>query len=315
MKKMLIFVAIVSLVAGSLFADEAVLIDFTKLAAGEEGENEATTMDFTNSRFSSSLPESTREALKSSLAINNWEVHLTSSARTVANMVKSYVREATSKEHGQVLGVRIHFPLERVPSSALVKPPFEIPSFDERFQDGMGVITNVGAIKSIELHYFSLNFPHELSIILLDGNGVPKHIRMGKLNQSYEGWGRFVWNNPAYIQNVRDRNLKLSPLYPDEIPLIKFGGFEIRRDAMHNGGDFITYFRQINVVYDKAYMEPERDINDEDIWKIITERDESRMRHDIERYGEIQLLRHRDQERQATEQNFDNPERNTNNQK
>ena len=309
MKKMLIFVAIVTLVAGSLIAEESVLIDFTKLAAAEGEQNAATEKDFSNSRFGSSLPESTRQALVSSLAIENWEIKLTSSARTVDNMVRSRIKQ-TDSSRGAVMGVRIHFPVERIHSSALVVPPFEIPAYDPRFQDELGVLTNVGDIKSIEVNYYSLNFPHELSIILIDSDGKRRNIRMGYMNQTYEGWGKLIWNNPAYVQDARNRNLALVPLYPDFAPIIRFGGFEIRRDAMHPGGDFITYFQDVKIVYDKAVLDDaDRDIDNEAVWSILEERDEARRIRELERYGQNQVMLHIEREKQTREPAFDDPSR------
>ena len=142
MKKMLIFVAIVSLMAGSLFAEEAVLIDFSLLAADthvsrgsadeEEtpNENERTMMDFSRVRFGGSFTQEQRNVMKTSLAIANWEVLLAPSARTVHNMVRSFTREAPSRQFGTVMGVRVHFPVENFNSWALIKPPFEIPAFE-----------------------------------------------------------------------------------------------------------------------------------------------------------------------------------------
>ncbi|MCL2762560.1 MAG: flagellar filament outer layer protein FlaA [Treponema sp.] len=317
MKKMLIFVAIVSLVTGSLFADEAVLIDFTLLATGGEGEHEATMMDFSNVRFGGSFTQDQKDAMKTSLAIENWEVVLAPSARTVDNMVRSRTRESESKEFGTVMGVRVRFPVEPYNSWAIVKPPFEIPAYEpaeegddergSRFEGGYGVIKNVGTIKSVAVNVYGLNFPHGLSTLILDQTGNQRSMFMGYLN--FDGWAELVWVNPAYIQEVRNRDLRLFPLYPDSTPFIKFAGFELKRDAMHRGGDFITYFRDVKVIYDRAVLDPDRDIDDEEIWNIIGERETARRVWEMERFGHNQVLRYLDAQKQATEPPFGSPER------
>ncbi|MCL1837064.1 MAG: flagellar filament outer layer protein FlaA [Treponema sp.] len=337
MKKMLILVAIVSLVAGSLFAEEAVLIDFSKLAADihvsvgpndeddTPNQNRATMMDYSGVRFGGSFTEEQKSVMRTSLAIANWEVLLASSARTVNNMVRSYTREAQSKQWGTVMGARIHFPVESYNSWAVIKPPFEIPAFEpqadvqddgtiepaddsngitgpSRFEDGFGVVKNVGTIKSLAVNVYGLNFPHGLSALVIDGSGNQKSMFMGYL--TFDGWGELRWDNPAYIQEVRNRDLRLIPLYPESTPFVKFAGFEIKRDASRVGGDFITYFKDVKLIYDKAVLDTDRDIDDESLWRIIQDRETARKVWEMERFGQNQVLRYLDSQKQATESTF-----------
>jgi len=337
MKKMLILVAVVSLVAGSLFAEEAVLIDFTKLAADihvavgpnddsdTPNQNRATLMDYSSVRFGGSFTEEQKSVMKTSLAIENWEVVLASSARTVTNMVLSRTREANSKQWGKVLGVRVHFPVENYNSWAIIKPPFEIPAYEpqatiqddgtieaadesyeytspSRFEGGYGVVKNVGTIKSIAVNVYGLNFSHGLTTLIIDGSGNQKSMFMGYLN--FDGWGELRWDNPAYIQEVRNRDLRLFPLYPEATPFIKFAGFEIKRDASRLGGDFVTYFKDVKIIYDKAVLDTDRDIDDEGLWRIIQDRETARKVWEMERFGQSQVLRYLDTQKQATESTF-----------
>jgi len=331
MKKMLILVVVVSLVAGALFAEEAVLIDFGLLAAdthvgnnpnypGDDktnDQNQRTMMKFSNVRFTGSFTADQKAAMETSLALQNWEVVLSSSSRNVTNMVNSYTREAPSKQWGTVLGVRVHFPIENFNSSALIKPPFEIPAYEPlgeegdtndvsdtktKFEEGYGIIKNVGTIKSVEVNVYGLNFPHGLWTLILDDNGNQKSLYMGHLN--FDGWGQLRWDNPAYITEVRNRDLRLYPIYPDSMPFIKFAGFEIKRNAADKGGDFITYFKDVKVIYDKAVLDTERDIQDEDIWNIINDRETARKLWQMERFGEQQVIRFIDTQKQATESTF-----------
>ena len=130
MKRMLILVAVVLLVAGPLFAEEAVLIDFSLLKADIMPDannpdvltqNRQTMMDYSQVSGGSFTTEQ-KAVMKTSLAIANWEVLLASSSRTVDNMVRTYTREAPSKQWGTVLGVRVHFPVEPHNAWAIIKP-------------------------------------------------------------------------------------------------------------------------------------------------------------------------------------------------
>jgi hypothetical protein len=170
-----------------------------------------------------------------------------------------------------------------------------------------GVIKNVGVIRSIAVNVYGLNFPHGLSTIIIDDQGNNRNIFMGYLQ--FDGWGELIWNNPAYVQEVRNRDIRLYPLYPTTTPFIKFGGFLIQRDAAKQGGDFITYFKDVRVIYDLAVLDTERDIDDEALWHIIQDRETARKVWEMERFGQNQVLRYLEQQRQATELPFDHPSR------
>jgi len=283
-------------------------------------------MDYSRVRFGGSFTEEQKKVMRTSLAIVNWEVLLASSSRTVTNMVLSYTKEATSKQWGPVMGVRIHFPVESYNSWAIVQPPFEIPAYEpqadvsddgtiqqkqdggngitgpSRFEDGYGVIKNVGTVKSIAVNVYGLNFPHGLSTLYIDSFGNRKSSFMGYL--TFDGWGELRWDNPAYVQEVRNRDLRLYPLYPASTPFIKFAGFEIKRDAAKDGGDFITYFKDVKVIYDKAVLDTDRDLDDEALWNIILDRENARKSWEMERFGQNQVLRYLDAQKQARESDF-----------
>jgi hypothetical protein len=331
MKRMFILVAIALFVGVALFADEAVLIDFSKLTAdilpnqdNAPTQNRATMMDYANVAGGSFTTEQ-RSVMKTSLAIPNWDVVLASSSRTVQNQVRTYTMEAPSKQWTMVMGVRIHFPVEPFNSWAIIKPPFEIPAYEptanidddgnieatdesngitgpSRFEDGFGVVKNVGTIKSVAVNAYGLNFPHGLSAILIDSRGNEKTVFMGYLN--YDGWGELIWSNPGYITEVRNRDLRLYPLYPTSTPFVKFGGFKVQRDAAQEGGDFIGYFKDVKIIYDKAVLDTERDIDDESLWNIIKDRETAKKVWEMERFGKDQILRYLESEKQAKESAF-----------
>ncbi|MDR2808255.1 MAG: flagellar filament outer layer protein FlaA [Spirochaetaceae bacterium] len=396
MKRIFILVVIALLTVGVVVADEAVLIDFSLLTAdihpprldknGNEipdrdrrtgdivvaeelppTQNRATLMDFNNSKANANFTARHEWALKSSLAIGNWDIELTQSARSVETKALSYTLEAPSKAWAFVMGARIHFPVEAYNVSAVIKPPFEIPAYEpqatigddgtferpetvsvdrggdigavdvpnngitspSRFEanllnlgdleytftttvggeevtlnKGYGVVKNVGTIKSIAVNVYGLNYPHSLSVILIDDKGKETAYFMGYLN--FEGWGTLVWDNPNYVKDVRNRDLRLYPMYPQSMPFVKFGGFKIQREAGAVGGDFITYFKDVKLIYDKAVLEPEydRDIEDESLWGIIRDREAARRQNEMQNTGIQQVQRLLDLQRQAPQQAF-----------
>ncbi|MCP5514818.1 MAG: flagellar protein [Spirochaetales bacterium] len=306
------------------FAEEAVLIDFSKLAADypeqDPKENARTLVDYSD-KAGTSYSDAEKAEMKTSIALNNWDVVLASSSRRVINQALSMTKEvpviAEAKKYAgeKVIGIRIHFPDESFNSWALIKPPFEIPAYmkktniegdgklveDEtdrygsKFIDGYGVVKNVGVIKSLSMNVYGSNFPNGLEVILKDQNNEEKAIFMDYLN--FEGWRTITWKNPNYITEVRNRDVYQTPLYPKATPMVKLAGVRILKDASQEGGDIITYIKDISVVYDKAVLTIERDVDEEAIWGILKEREESRRTAEFERLGQQQVLRYLEQKK------------------
>ena len=110
-------------------------------------------------------------------------------------------------------------------------------------------------------------------------------------NLDFEGWRPLVWQNPNYIVDVKQRDLRKTPLYPEALPSARFSSFIIYRHAGHIGGDFVTYFRDVQIVYDLSVIEVDRDINDEAAWKILQKRRDAKRATEIRRLGILQVLR------------------------
>jgi hypothetical protein len=339
--------------ASVVFADEAVLIDFSLLGAdiiedpvqkGVMTQNKATMMDFSDVAGASYTDEQKKQ-MAVSLAIPNWDVVLASSSRTNERQALSYAREAKIAQEAKkyagakVFGVRVNFPLESFNSWARVQPPFDIPAFEpkadiddsgkitekkdqqgsdpvnarlSRFEGSynaetkittaLGVVKNVGVIKSIVVNVKGLNFPHGFSVVLKDNDGSERTLFMGYLN--FDGWREIRWDNPQYISDVRNRELRIDPLYPRSTPFVKFAGFVITRDAAAVGGDFVTYVKDIKILYDKAVLEPVRDIDDESIWGIVGQKEEDRKRMEGKRFGASQVMRYLERMKQETKTEF-----------
>ncbi len=290
MKRLCVLAVIALLLVSAVaFAETKVLIDFSKLAPdialGDQDqptENKATLVDFSDVA-GVSFDEATKKLMKSSLAINNWQVSLASSSKTVENMAYSMTRVAYTSKNAKsfdgkpmadlpTLGVRVHFPLASFNSYAVIKPPFEIPAYaiktelqgDELVEvegdlgtkfDGYGVVRNVGTLKSVAVTLYGNNFPNGLALILKDQNGEERTIFMDYMH--FDGWRKLVWNNPNYISEVRSREIRPYPLYPRGEPFIKLEGLVIYRDGAQEGGDMVTYIKDIEITYDRALIETE----------------------------------------------------------
>jgi hypothetical protein len=333
MKRLFSYVVVGLLLLGgtALFADESVLIDFTKLGADQTlgtnkapSENGATLVDY-SAVAGASFTDEEKAAMKSSLALNNWQVVLASSARSIVNqsvtMTKEAVTSANAKQFNgadmankKILGVRIHFPMEPYNSWAIIEPPFDIPAYADKDTlqgaklvvadadkglgqkfDGFGVVKNVGVLKSLSITVYGANFPNGLGVVVADQDGNQQTLFMDYLQ--FDGWRTLTWSNPNYISDVRNRELRKYPLYPKGEPYMKLVGIIVYRDAAQEGGDFVTYVHDIKVTYDKAIIETQRDINDEAIWGILQQRNEARRLAELKRLGNVQVLRFLEQQK------------------
>jgi len=81
------------------------------------------------------------------------------------------------------------------------------------------------------------------------------------------------------------------------MPYLKLKGIYIYRDSQQIGGDLVAYFKGISITYDKAVINPVRDINDEQVWGIMQQRNEARRLAEFRRLGNIQVLRFLEQEK------------------
>jgi hypothetical protein len=328
MKRFCILLAVVFVCAGIALAEESILIDFAKLTADQPADkpaqNKATMVDFSNVAGSSFNAEE-KNAMKTSLAINNWEVVLASSSRSVFNQTYSMAKPAKVKDSAKshaganVLGVRIHFPEEPFNSWAIVQPPFDIPAYMDKADvkddgslstpqaevgkgskfDSFGVVKNVGVLKSLSMNVHGLNFPQAVSVVLRDENSEEQEIVLGNLQ--FDGWRTMTWQNPNYVTEVRNRDLRVFPLYPKSAPMRKLVGVRFYRDAAQDGGDFVAYLKDISIVYDKAVLSLERDIDDEATWGILQKREEARRNAELKRLGNIQVLRYLEQKKMHAE--------------
>lgn len=339
MKKTLgLFAAAMLLLGGVAFAEEAMLIDFTLLTAdccsddnGNATQNGHTVMDYSVSA-GSTYTDDQKNLMKTSLVLPEWEVQLNSSAKTVQSLADSQVVAAPVKGEADVpfagssvMGVRIVFPTWNSNANAKIVPPFEIPAYeplsdaDENgvrqeptddqkasgktlFEGGYGLVKNVGTIKAISVTTMGMKYPHGLYVMLKDTDNVERRYFMGYLG--FDGWKELRWNNPQYITEIRNREIRVYPIYPRGLPFVKFTGFQITRDAADIGGDYIGYFKDVKIIFDKALLTSDRDIADEDLWGIIGKKESARQNAEMQKFGNKQVDRYLERAKMATEDEF-----------
>jgi hypothetical protein len=339
MKRTFILVVMAFLLIGSfMVAEEATIIDFTILDAdiiadenGNPTQNRRSVMNY-GVAAGATFTDEQKALMKTSLSLPSWEVVLNSSAKTVVSLATSTVVAAPVRESAtvpfagkNVMGVRILFPSSMVNSNAYIKPAFEIPAYEPmataddngeiqpqtdeekasgktRFEDGYGIVKNVGTVKALSVTTMGMNFPHGLYVVLKDTDNVERRYFMGYLG--FDGWRELKWNNPEYVSEIRQREIRVVPIYPRGLPFIKFVGFQITRDAMHNGDDYIGYFKDVKVIFDKAVLTTERDIADEDLWGIIGAKETAKQNYEMAKFGNKQVLRFLEKDKMAQEEAF-----------
>lgn len=337
MKRTLFLTVAAMILAGSVaVARESVLIDFSQLDAdtvadenGNPTQNSRTVMDYSVAA-GATFTSDQKTLMKTSLALPEWEVLLNSSAKNPVSVALSQVVAAPVKESADVpfagknvMGVRVIFPTWANNANAKIVPAFDIPAYeplsdadengerqkptDEQkgkylFEDGYGVVRNVGTLKSIAVTTMGMNYPHALYVLLKDNDGVERRYLMGNLY--FDGWKTLIWNNPDYISEVRTREIRVYPIYPRGIPFVKFAGFQVARDASHIGDNFIGYFKDVKVIYDLAILTSDRDIDDEDLWGIITKKERDRQNGEMTRFGNKQVNRYLEKSKMAKEEEF-----------
>lgn len=326
--------------SGIAVAEQATMIDFSQLTANftptvevttQDGateteqlnpENAETLLDF-GEQAAGTFSQEDLARMRTSLAIENWDVELASSSQFVENQTRSLVRAATVRDTAErfanqaVMGVRVHFPQNDFHSWAMVQPPFEIPAYDDpaelpqgnfiseeaanayenreqpapgdKFLNN-GIVKNVGTLRTVSVWVHGLNFPHGFSIVLQDENNEQQEIFLDYLN--FTGWRQLTWENPNYVDNVRNRELRRLPLYPNLQPMRKLVGFRVYKDGSMEGGDFITYIKQVDITYDQAVLDLQQDINNEEVWGILQEREAERRQAEMRNLGNRQILRY-----------------------
>jgi Flagellar filament outer layer protein Flaa len=327
----------------SLAENDPKMLDYKDYDEVNRKEHMPTIMNY-GSVAGSSISDEDKKNMVISLSAYNWEVQLNSSAAFIENRALSYCKEwhtkyvsalqdetkpatgtTTTTQPTQapagytVMGVRVHFPETPYNCWAYIKPPFEIPAYENRMTNyqgapltaddlkkpenygskynGYGIIKNVGYIKSISLRVFGNQYNNSISIIIKDDNNeINEYHFPTYLN--FDGWKTLTWTNPNYIERVSNRDLYIVPLYPRNTPFIKLMGFRVYRQGDQLGGDFITYIKDVKVTYDLAVLEQEQVIEHEEAWQILKDRTIDAQKRELNRIGDNQVLQFLEKKKQ-----------------
>lgn len=219
-----------------------------------------------------------------------------------------------------VMGIRIKFPEANYNCWAVITPPFEIPAYEDKttdfvgnpvdpklpenrgtkYENGYGVIKNVGVIKRIKMRIYGLQFKNSIAILIKDDNFKVTEYHFPEY-LDFDGWREITWTNPNYIENVANRELYIVPLYPKTEPHIKLEGFRVYRQGDQWGGDFVTYIKDVKVVYDLAVLIQEREIDHESAWGILEARVRDAKMRELQRIGDSQLMQYLERKKQHKE--------------
>jgi hypothetical protein len=205
--------------------------------------------------------------------LENWKIELNESASDLKNKVYSFCKPVTSQRWGTVLGARVHFPTWNNNSYALIKAPYDIQIYDTNgnfVNVENGVMPNVNDIKWVSVWVDGKNYPYQLAIRFRDRDSKIIEFYLGSLN--FDGWRKLVAMNPYFTDRVDAKSLAKTPLYPKDVPYLVFDSIVVYRPAGAPGGDFVTYFKSIEMAYTPYIIDSDvtDDIKDEEVWQIIT---------------------------------------------
>ena len=242
------------------------------------------------------------EQMRVSLALDRWQVKLSSSSNFLENrnstrVVAYQVKETSSRFAGeQLMAVHFTLPTLRIHSQVRVVPEFSIPAYSlppgSDFQQeisqpaaqrlgqflGKGVLRNVGPIRSIIATVYGRRFPISLTIEADHTDLGPKNYPIGSLQ--FSGWQDMIWNNANYIEDVRKRSYTNEPDYPRGMPSMVLSAIRLDRTNQNvdaASSQFVFYIKEIRVVYDKDVSEKfDSEIDDEQIWLLNTVESQTR---------------------------------------
>ena len=165
----------------------------------------------------------------------------------------------------------------------------------------MGILANVGQIKSVSSWVYGLNYQMQVAVRLRDRNDQNQDYFMGSVY--FDGWRKLVWTNPEYTDSIQDRVLQRLPLYPKSYPFISFDSYIVYKPEVENGGNFVIYFKDIEVEFDRAIIREELDIDDEGIWSILSKERLQKRVSDLKNIGEKLYLMQQETTRQKAAAN------------
>lgn len=160
---------------------------------------------------------------------------------------------SSSKDGVEAIAWRVP---ENISTSYKVIPAY--PSELNELNDGSGYIKNAASIKKIKI-IATLNRPYDDIFLLYSTtpNGEIKKIKMPHYDSAMSMIEQeYIFENPEYIDNEKNRDIKIFPLAGKYKPGIYFRGIQIQTNApygIYGYSDLSTLnIKKIAVIYDKA---------------------------------------------------------------
>jgi hypothetical protein len=102
--------------------------------------------------------------------------------------------------------------------------------------------------------------------------------------------------------------MRNDPLYPRSQPSLTLDSIYVYRDAMQEGGDFISYIKDVSIIYDQAVLDVlNSDIDHESTWSILADREEARRNSELKRLGNVQVLRYLETQKMHSDEDVAEP--------
>ena len=178
---------------------------------------------------------------------------------------EEYTAQLNKSDFNRALGIRVYFEYSHANDWAQIKPRLPIDPYYA--SSNIGIIRNVGPIKSISMWVSGRNYKNTIEVRMTDQKGQYKSINFGSLY--YRGWRKKTWVNHNYIKDLRKRDIIKEHLYPQFLPYLKFDSLVVYKSPQESGGDFVTYVKDIRVEYEPAVLDYEKAIADENEWGIL----------------------------------------------
>ena len=153
-----------------------------------------------------------------------------------------------------VVEILVDFSLAPPGTHAIVLLPSSISSPNLDIEtDSIGLVTNVGVLKSIDVVMWSDTDDIEISVVLTDSDRQQTLYGMGA--SSERRWRQLAYRNPDYIKDVRMRELRAASYNPPRKSYLQFSGIIIHKPPAQETRRFAVRLKHISLVYDRMYLE------------------------------------------------------------
>jgi hypothetical protein len=223
-------------------------------------------------------------AVSSEVKFSKWNIHLSGlsdnptsrrlSDLKMVTVAADQINKDAGESFAKCFGIRINFAEGYNNDWAQIKTEDPLSGFRLKGTEGMGLLENVGPVKSVSLMVRGMNYMHSIEIRMLDQDGKYRSVNFGGLY--FNSWKRLTWESPDFINDKRKRDLIKIHLYPTEKPQLKFDSIVIYKAPNEKGGDFVCYIKDVKVAYEPYFTREVNDIDNEGVWGIQKSRDDAK---------------------------------------